>query len=187
MRTSSEATIFSGKSRPTMISSSRKPWKGNCPPHGKTIKRYYHDDMFADFDFIQVLALAVPIDHHEDERSYLNDLLSMDARTLKRRFKKAIKEIDQDTMKTARPAAAGPEDESDDDFVAFINNLSIDPGLKWHVLMMVQNTKRYVSGYVTFMRELLPMFDAVYESRGQDVDAVGERLADGLTAIRNTV
>lgn len=149
-------------------------------PYRKTITNYYHDDIFADFDFIQVLALAVPIDRHEDERSYLNDLLSMDARTLKQRFKKAIKEIDRDAMKTGRSEETDKEDEGDNAFVSFIHGLAIDPGLKWNLLMMIQNTTKYVSDYVLFMRKMLPLFLSVYETRGRDIGSVGERLAERL-------
>ncbi len=149
-------------------------------PHKNKIANYYYDDIFADFDFIQVLSLAVPMHDYENERSYLNDLLSMDDRTLRKRLKNAIKEIDEDAMKSGESDREDEDETEDRDFVSFINGLSIDPGLKWNLLMMIQNTKTYVSEYVAFMESILPMFSSVYEEQGKGVALIGKALADRL-------
>jgi len=146
----------------------------------QTIANYYHNDIYADFDFIQILSLAVPINKYEDERNYLNDLSAMDDKSLKKRLKAAIIEIDEDVMKSDETDQVVETESKNEDFVSFINDLSIDSGLKWNLLMMIQNTKTYVSDYVAFMEKMVPMFSKVYEKHARDVGHIGEALIERL-------
>lgn len=143
----------------------------------KDIQSYYLKDEYATLEFNQLLLSAFPILGH-NKITYFDSLLKTDRQMLKTKLFEAMVKSQQESI-----------DEVNNP-ISFIQRLEIDLAYKWQLLVMIEDPKPFLEGFIVFINSIEPLFSKVYETVKSDVFEVGYKLEkhlrkDGIQAIES--
>lgn len=151
-------------------------------PFAKEIEKFYMKEYLSDYDFIDLISRATGIFGYEDEKDYLNMLLSLDEYEVKRSIIYSIMQINNDYPDDIDETIEKADEISSNynDIIEFIKELPIEAGSKWNFFLIVEEPLKYIEMYVKLMEELLPIFDEIYSPFEDEVKEYGEYLVNFL-------
>lgn len=147
-------------------------------PYQDTIKKFYHQDVFSSYDFINILMHAYPIYTYQDSESYFNHLLNENPAMFKRNMIKAlltVEDPDKDDLPTLDETNA----------TQYINALKIDAAHKWELLMLIQNPFNQLQIFNALLNDIKPFFDEQYQVYETLIENVGNDLAKRISGNTN--
>src|SRR5690554_165515 len=147
-------------------------------PYEAQIQKYYHKDMYSNYDYISVLIHAFPVFEYKTVKDYFKHLVGIDISVFRSAMIKAILTIDNQPSK---------EDQAIDEVNAmrFINDLKIDPANKWNMLMMIQDPKSFLNDFMDLLESLKSYFENYYEENILAVKQIGQELVSKLSSNPN--
>ncbi|MFP4478622.1 MAG: hypothetical protein ACLFPM_04240 [Candidatus Izemoplasmatales bacterium] len=142
------------------------------------IKKYYNDDIYSSYDFTNILVHGFPVYDYKNEHEYLKSLTDIDDLEFRKKIIKTLMTLDEDDKPT--------KDEDQEVFteskaLEYINELKIDSSNKWNLLMMIQNPKTYLKGFIGLLEKVQSIFYNYYEKHEKDVEALGFDLVNRLS------
>lgn len=138
-------------------------------PFTKDIDFFYKQG-FGELEFIDFFAIKLPLLNFETCEAVLDYLLTLNDEELKNTI------IETLNAEKEEGAVALKLHASNEEIVAFLENLNLEATWKWNVFMIVQSPKVYVAKFVTLMRQILPIFLEIYAPFEQEVKKYGEYL-----------
>ena len=127
-------------------------------PYSKEIEIFY-PKQFIDFDFIDLIMNAYPSRKDYGLKQYLESLLLYEEGELKEGLINSL--IDHEELEQSK---ANFNYDSNEELVEFINLFSIEPNLKWNLILILQDPVKYVKKYVNLMNKIIPLFEKEYAS-----------------------
>lgn len=138
-------------------------------PFSKDIDFFYKKG-FAELEFIDFFTNKLSLLDFEDAESILNYLLTLNDQTLKRAIIDTLNEEKEEGDKGLT------FDASNDELIAFLDQLNLDATWKWHIFLVIQSPAQYVEKYVALMQKLLPIFLDLYQPFEEEVRVYGTYL-----------
>jgi DNA-binding transcriptional ArsR family regulator len=148
-------------------------YKNLLTPFAKEIELFYTKD-FHELDFIDCFRHALPSTGFKTGVDYLQTLLTLDAGEIKTHILAALN--DEGESETSAPT----NDASIEDIRKYLETYDLDPMVKWNLMMIFMDPKKYMLRYVTLMTNLEPIFETIYQPYAKEVAAYGEQLVTYL-------
>jgi len=149
----------------------------------KAIREFYADEFMSDFDFFNLLIKAFPFFGYDSLESYLEALKAMNDDHFKKRLLQSLvsadKEetnIDEDTIVNETEMLLSSRSEE----IAYIRNLSTEERYRFNLLVMLEDPKKHLAGFIQLMDTLKPIYDEAYESRIDDIKQCESELSSTL-------
>lgn len=136
-------------------------------PYRKSIERFFLKDEYATQDFNQLLIQAYPLLGHQLE-TYVALLLKEEPKTLKSKLYEAL------------VSSALEKVEDHPNQISFIQNLELDIQYKWHLLLLLEDPKKYISDYFELIKSIEPIFNTFYQPVEGEVIQLGQKIANQL-------
>ncbi|MCF7923920.1 MAG: ArsR family transcriptional regulator [Candidatus Izimaplasma sp.] len=151
-----------------------KSAKEKLSPYKNVIDKFYHEDIYSNYDFVNILFYAFPLEDIKDFEEYFEKINSYNGTDLKRILLNAIiKAYDEETTKIENYS-------NDADVLNFINKLEIEPKYKWTLLLMMQSPQTYVKDFFDLLTSVKPIFDSLYNNKDVNLIEIGEELVTKL-------
>lgn len=156
--------------------------KERLEPFKEEIKKFYMEEYLSEYDFIDIISRATGIFGYEEEKEYLDMLLSLKEHEIKRSIIFSIMLINDDYPDDLDGAMKKADEISlnYNSMVEFIKELPIEAGSKWNFFLIVEEPLKYIKMYVRLMEELLPIFNEIYSPFENKVEDYGEYLMNFL-------
>ena len=142
--------------------------------HEKEINQYFQRDIYAKYDYPNILINAFPVETYRDEKTYLEDIKGMDELAFRDKIMKSLVTMDDDDVKTDKDVDVSNASD-------YINSLKIDSANKWNLFMMIQSPKKYFLDFCHLLEAIEPIFYETYGMFEDKVLEVGERLSKKLS------
>jgi DNA-binding transcriptional ArsR family regulator len=142
-------------------------------PFGESIKKFYSNDIFSNYDYVGMLLHAFPVYDFEDINQYFESLTSIDDKTFGNRIIKTLFTIGGSNSKQDIVV-------NEQNAMEYINNLKIDSANKWHMLMIIQNPKLYLFELIDLLKKVENYFDLYFYQNIDQVQSVGQKLVENL-------
>ncbi|HSH37036.1 winged helix-turn-helix domain-containing protein [Schnuerera sp.] len=151
-------------------------------PFADEIGKFYVNQYLSDYDFIDLISRTTGIMGFQNEKDYLDMLLSLDEYDIRKSIVHSIMLINDEypddlheTMKKANEICLNYED-----IISFIKELPIEAGAKWNFFLIVEEPLKHMKIYVNLMKKLLPIFNEIYTPYEKKVKDYGEYLVEFL-------
>ncbi|QWC00024.1 helix-turn-helix domain-containing protein [Mycoplasmatota bacterium] len=144
-------------------------------PYKDEISKFYNEDIYATYDFSNILIHGFPIYDYHSEHEYLRDLSKMNEADLRRVMIKTLLTMDDDE---------GSEEDyrlNEATAISYINGLNIDSSNKWNLLMMIQKPKDYLKDFIALLEKVQSLFYSYYEKKVSEATEYGMALAKRLS------
>lgn len=138
------------------------------------IKELFHQDIYSNHDYVNILMDAFPVYEYQDEHQYLKSLQDMDEANFKAKMIEALLRVDDESEKTKVSV-------NEKEAIQYINDLKIDSANKWNLLMMIQQPKEQLNKYIDLLVQYEKLFYDHYNQYQAQINEVGTRLKDQLS------
>lgn len=150
-------------------------------PFSKEIEEFYAKPFSSEHSFIDLNIKSDTILGYRDENKFLDYLLTLTEEDINKNiiYSLIINEENQvdsnEIMKRAEEICLNKKD-----ILSFIKELSIDPGLKWNLFLIVEDPALYMQKYVDLMIKIYPIFEEFYKPLTKKVKDYGQYLENYL-------
>jgi len=142
-------------------------------PFSTTIKKFYSNDVYSNYDFVGMLLHAFPVYDFEDVYSYFDYLVKTEDQLFRNKIMESLLTIEDRSLKQDVVV-------NEQNAMEFINNLKIDSASKWQMLMMIQNPKLYLVELIELLKKVENYFYQYFDQYIKQVEQVGQALAKDL-------
>ncbi|MFW5889134.1 MAG: ArsR/SmtB family transcription factor [Bacillota bacterium] len=154
--------------------------KHDLEPYKNEILKYYSKDLYSDFEFVDFITKAYPVEGYKDEQEYLKTLSDIPEEEFNKKIIHTILTYNNDEDEENSKNDDDNQIYDTSDSIELINDLNIESNYKWNLLMMIQNPKKYFNEYREFLNQLTILFNKVYNKHKDNVKKVGNYLVDKL-------
>lgn len=146
-------------------------------PYKKEIEEFYGEDI----SFIGCIRNLHSFFDYSSIDEYMNSLLELDEYTIKYKllYGIMIKELDGD-YNESYIGKAKEKAEDQNEILEYIKRLPLDSSLKWNFFCIFGEPKKYVQKYFDLMNSILPIFNEVYGSLEEKIEAAAIDLVKDL-------
>ncbi|KAB3533783.1 ArsR/SmtB family transcription factor [Alkaliphilus serpentinus] len=148
-------------------------------PFEKEILPFYPPNL----NIVFLLTFLHPFWGRAEINSYLDELLDLDEYQILKAMVyflilKETREIyNPKIIQGAEEIAKNPKD-----LLTFIKDLSFDSEVKWNLFCFVENPQKSLKDYVALMKDLRPIFEAVYSNYAEAISNMGQEFVAELNA-----
>lgn len=142
-------------------------------PFGASIKKFYSNDMYSNYDYVGMLLHAFPVYDFENVNDYFDDLVNTDDMLFRNKIMESLLTIEDRSLKQNIII-------NEQNAMEYINNLKIDSASKWHMLMIIQNPKGYLSEFIELLKKVESYFYQYFDQHIEQVNRVGQTLVEDL-------
>lgn len=140
------------------------------------INKYYQKGTYAEYEFINILLKAFPINDYKDEHHYLNYLKDIDDDVFKKGIIKAMFTIQDEDF---------DQEVNESDAFNYINTLKLESANKWNLFLMIQNPKEHLKGFTQLLTKIEHYYYAFYEKYDTKAEEVADKLIKRLSSQPN--
>ncbi|NLK44095.1 MAG: winged helix-turn-helix transcriptional regulator [Tissierellia bacterium] len=151
-------------------------------PYRKEIQKFYAGHFYHEYDFIDLVSRTHTIFNYEDEKEYLDMLLTLEDSEIIKSIVHSIIAINEEGHSYSDVAMERVEKISSnkEDLISFIKDLPIEAASKWNLFLIIEEPVDHVKNYVDLMYKILPIFESIYSSYEAEVKEYGEKLVGFL-------
>lgn len=159
-----------------------KKIENKLKPFSKEIELFYMKEYLSGYNFIELVSRYIGIIGYKNEEDYLNKLLTLGERDIKKSIIHSILVINDEYSSYSDEIIKESEKiiSDNDKMISFIKELPIESGVKWNLFLIVQEPLKYMKTYVELMTKLIPIFEEIYLPFQNNVEKYGEHLIDFL-------
>ncbi len=150
-------------------------------PLKKEIEFFYSKDFMESYDFNYLITKANSFFGFDNEESYLEKLLSLTEEEMKQSIISTMLSIEQKNTNILDLMEKAAEISNDKkEIMNLINDLPIDSGVKWNLLLIIEDTKKYMNQYIELMYKILPIYLNLYSEIEPIIKDYGPYFVDML-------
>lgn len=149
-------------------------------PFIKDIELFYSKQFANSYDFIDLITDIHTIFGYEDEKHYLNMLISLDEKQIYDSIAYSILASNENNKYFSEEIMKKAEAISKDELISTVKELPAEPATKWSLFLIIAEPLKYMEMYVNLMYSLLPFFEEIYSPYADEVNKYGQYFADFL-------
>lgn len=131
-------------------------------PFTREIELFYPRE-FNNFDFIDLILNAYPVNDDFEPIKYLKKILNEKASDLRVKFIESLadfEDIGEEKIK---------EFKQNGDLIELMSDLPLDSSLKWNLMLVFQYPHTYIHKFIDLMVKIKPIFENEYEKHHQEL------------------
>ena len=151
-----------------------KQMHSTLKPYKEAIEKFYHKDIYSNYDFLSILLSAYPIFSYQDIKDYFSDLLTIKPNEFKQNIMQAILTIGENTKDNKVVV-------NETIMTEYINNLKLSSENKWHLFMITKDPVHQLKQFIELLNQIEPIFLLNYQKYSSSVQSIGKDLVYRLS------